>query len=210
MTGQFTSPMQHELDRWETRYRIPEYLFGTEPNAFLASHASLLPKRGRALAVADGEGRNGVWLAGQGLDVLSLDFSPAAQEKARALARERGVTLTTELADVNAWTWPEEAFDVIVVIFTQFTSPAERERMFAGIRRALKPGGLLLLEGYSPKQLEYGTGGPSQLDRLYTRELLERAFAGFTSLEIREYEAELEEGTRHAGMSALIDLVARK
>lgn len=196
-----------DLARWESRYAGDDYLFGTAPNAFLAAQRDRLPKHGRALAVADGEGRNGVWLAEQGLDVLSLDFSPAAQEKARALARERGVTMTTELADVDAWAWPESAFDVIAVIFTQFGAPRERDRLFAGITRALKPGGLLLLEGYSPDQLKYRTGGPDDLERLYTRELLETAFARFASLEIRQYEAELNEGTRHTGMSAVIDVV---
>jgi len=115
-----------EFERWETRYAIPDYLFGKEPNAFLAAQRSRLPKSGRALAVADGEGRNGVWLAEQGLDVLSIDFSPKAQAKARALADARGVKLTIELADVTRWEWPADAFDVIAVIFTQFTGPGDR------------------------------------------------------------------------------------
>ena len=200
----------NEFERWETRFSAPEYLFGTEPNAFLAAQKAVLPKSGRALAVADGEGRNGVWLAEQGLDVLAIDFSPNAQAKAQALALSRNVRLTTELADVTRWSWPLEAFDVIAVIFTQFTDPAERERMFGGIRQALKPGGLLLLEGYTPKQLEYGTGGPSKVEYLYTRELLERAFGDFADLQITEYETEMSEGARHTGMSALIDLVGRK
>ena len=199
-----------DLERWETRYSIPDYLFGTEPNAFLTAQKAQLPKRGRALAVADGEGRNGVWLAEQGLDVLSIDFSPKAQAKAQALARARGIKLTTELADVTNWLWPANAFEVIAVIFTQFAAPPERERMFAGIRQALKPGGLLFLEGYTPKQLEYGTGGPSQVENMYTRDLLERAFGEFAQIAIEEYEADLREGSRHAGISALIDLVGRK
>lgn len=201
-----------DFDRWESRFAIAEYVFGTEPNAFVAAQGARLPAHGRALAVADGEGRNGVWLAEQGLDVLSLDFSPSAQAKALALAASRGVgeRFRVELADVLRWAWPSEAFDVIAIVFAQFTSPDERTRLFAGVRRALKPGGLLLLEGYSPKQLAYRTGGPAELERLYTRELLEREFAGFAALEIREYDADLNEGTRHAGRSALIDLVATK
>jgi cyclopropane fatty-acyl-phospholipid synthase-like methyltransferase len=201
---------QAEFERWETRFKEPEYQFGTEPNAFLAAQKALLPKAGRALAVADGEGRNGVWLAERGLDVLSLDFSPSAQAKAQALARSRGVSLTTELADVTRWSWPANAFDVIAVILTQFTGPAERARMFDGIRQALKPGGLLLLHGYTPKQLEYGTGGPSKVENLYTRDLLEGAFGDFTDLRITDYEKDVSEGKRHNGMSAMIDLVGRK
>lgn len=199
-----------DFERWETRYADPEYLFGTAPNAFLAAQQARLPRTGRALAVADGEGRNGVWLAEQGLDVLSIDFSPSALAKAQALARTRNVRLSTELADVTQWPWPSDSYDVIAVIFTQFTGPADRERMFAGIARALKSGGLLLLEGYSPKQLAFGNGGPSKLENLYTRELLERAFAHFAEVQITEYDAEMHEGAHHTGTSALIDLVGRK
>ena len=172
-----------ELERWEKRYAEPEYLFGTEPTEFLAAQKARLPKSGRALAVADGEGRNGVWLAEQGLDVLSMDFSPRAQAKAQALSRSRNVQLTTELADITTWQWPTNAFDVIAVIFVQI-SPAEREIMFAGIRRALKPGGLLLLEGHAPQRRDTGTMGPSKLENLYTREILEQAFGDFAELHI--------------------------
>jgi SAM-dependent methyltransferase len=199
-----------ELARWQQRYATPGYLFGTAPNAFLKSQAHLFPKRGTALAIADGEGRNGVFLAEQGLDVLSIDFSPHAQEKAKKLAAERGVRLRVEQADLTAWPWPQAAYDVIAGIFFQFATPSERERIFAGIKHALKPGGLLLIEGYTPKQLEYKTGGPSKVENLYTRELLQKSFAGLASIDIREYDAELTEGEHHVGRSALIDLVGRK
>jgi SAM-dependent methyltransferase len=200
----------NEFERWEARFAAPEYIFGTEPNRFLKAHSHLLPKRGRALAIADGEGRNGVWLAEQGLDVSSIDFSPAAQAKARALAQARGVDLAIELRDIDRYDWPEQAFDVVVDIFTQFADPAGRARKFAGIRRTLEPGGLLLLQGYRPEQLAYGTGGPPHAENMYTRELLEREFAGFRHVDIEEYDAEIYEGTAHGGMSALITLVGRK
>jgi SAM-dependent methyltransferase len=196
--------------RWQQRFSAPGYLFGTEPNEFLKAHARLLHKGNKALAVADGEGRNGVFLAELGLDVLSIDFSPLAQEKARALAKQRRVSMRLEQADIHNWAWPKDAFDVVVAIFIQFSGPAEREKVFAGIKRALKPRGLLLLEGYRPKQLEYKTGGPSQVENLYTRELLEQAFGDFSSLDIRQYDAVVNEGCDHRGLSALIDLVGRK
>jgi SAM-dependent methyltransferase len=170
----------------------------------------LLPRSGKSLAVADGEGRNGVWLAEQGLDVLSLDFSPAAQAKARALADKRGVRMTIECGDVHKWAYPEAAFDVVVEIFTQFSTPAERTRKWAGMRRTLKPGGLLIVEGYTPKQLEYGTGGPKQAEHLYTRAMLEEGFAGFRDMTFVEEDVEIWEGQGHGGMSAVIGLTARK
>ena len=199
-----------EFERWENRYRVPDYIFGEEPNYFLKSCKSLLPKSGRALAVADGEARNGVWLAEQGLEVVSIDFSPAAQQKASALAKKRGVQITLQNADVHTSPYPEAAFDVVCEIFTQFSSPGERAQKWAGMKRALKPGGLLILQGYTPKQLEYGTGGPKELENLYTHKLLEENFGDLKNLKMTEAELELHEGTSHGGMSAVIGLIGTK
>ena len=199
-----------ELDRWETRFSVPEYVFGTAPNEFLRAQARRLPAAGKALAVADGEGRNGVWLAEQGLAVLSVDFSPKALAKAQALARSRGVSLRTERVDVTAWPWPSAEFDVVAAIFIQFVGPEQRKPIFAGIRQALKPGGLLFLQGYRPEQLAYKTGGPSQIENLYTRPMLMEEFADFSDLEISEHDSMTQEGAGHVGMAALIDLVGRR
>src|SRR5258708_1436527 len=199
-----------ELERWETRFAGDDYVFGTEPNAFLKKQASRLARGQRALALADGEGRNGVWLAERGLSVLSVDVSPRALAKAELLARRRGVVIRTERADLGNWRWPEATFDVVAGIFMQFADPVVRERIFAGIRRTLKPGGLVLIEGYRPEQLAYKTGGPSQVENLYTKQLLQKAFERWEIVELREYDNLVQEGTGHAGMSALIDLVARK
>jgi SAM-dependent methyltransferase len=199
-----------EYQRWEDRYSAPGYVFGTAPNYFLAGCKPLLPKSGKVLVVADGEGRNGVWLAEQGLDVLSVDFSPAAQRKAAALARERGVQMKIVQADVHTWAYPDGAFDVVVEIFTQFSTPDERAMKWAGMRRALKPGGLLILQGYTQKQLQYGTGGPKQLENLYTRPMLEQAFGDFRDLQVTEEELEMHEGAGHGGMSAVIGLTGWK
>ena len=199
-----------EQARWQERYGTPDYLFGKAPNYFLASCKTLLPKSGKALAVADGEARNGVWLAEQGLDVTSIDFSDAAQAKAAALAKERGVAIKLVHTDVHAWDYPPDAFDVVVEIFTQFSAPAERARKWAGMRRTLKPGGLLIVQGYTPKQLQYGTGGPKEIENLYTRAMLEQTFGDFRDVEIVEEEREMHEGAAHGGMSAVIGLTARK
>lgn len=199
-----------EFERWEARFSAPGYVFGTAPNAFLKSQAHLLKPGQKALTLADGEGRNGVWLAEQGLDVLAVDFSPTALEKSRKLAAERGVTLLTQQADLAAWEWPREAFDVVIGIFFQFATPEQRRGFFAGIKRALKPGGLLLMQNYRTEQLKYRTGGPADIERLYTRSLLQDAFGDFASLEINEHDSIISEGSGHAGMSALIDLIGKK
>ena len=199
-----------ELARWNERFTEPGYHFGTEPNAFLASQAARLTPGASALCVADGEGRNGVWLAQQRLSVTSFDFSPVALAKARDLARERGVELDCRRCELADWDWDAARYDVITGIFVQFATPPELARMFAGMCRALNPGGLLLLQGYRPEQITYGTGGPSRPEQLYTPKLLKQAFAALDILELREHDDEIGEGTAHAGLSALIDLVARR
>jgi SAM-dependent methyltransferase len=199
-----------EYERWESRFAVADYIFGKSPNYFLVSCKLLLPRSGKALAIADGEGRNGVWLAEQGLEVVSIDFSPAAQRKAKTLARERRVTVTFEHADAHTWNYPQSKFDVVVEIFTQFSSPAQRAVKWANMRNALKPGGLLIIAGYRPKQLEYGTGGPKQIENLYTRAMLEEAFRDFHDIHITEEDVEMREGSAHAGISAVTNFTARK
>ncbi|MEW6019226.1 MAG: class I SAM-dependent methyltransferase [Pseudomonadota bacterium] len=198
------------LDLWNNRFAGETYVFGEEPNAFLARQRARLPRSGRALAVADGEGRNGVWLAQQGLSVHSIDGSSVAQDKAGRLAATRGVALELELADLSDWSWPEATYDVVAAIFIQFAGPELRAAMFDGMKRCLKPGGLLLIEGYRPEQIAYGTGGPRVVENLYTEAMLAEAFAEFEILELAAYDAEIQEGPGHSGMSALVDLVARK
>ena len=199
-----------EFERWQGRYSVPDYIFGEGPNYFIESCKALLPTSGKALAVADGEGRNGVWLAEQGLDVVSLDFSPEGQKKALKLARAHGVSIRLIEADVHNWDYPENAFDVVAEIFTQFSSPDERKLKWDGMKKTLKPGGLLILQGYTPKQLEYKTGGPGKLENLYTKAMLEEAFGHFTDKIYTEEELEMHEGSGHGGMSAVIGLTARK
>jgi cyclopropane fatty-acyl-phospholipid synthase-like methyltransferase len=203
------APMS-ELERWNTRFSAPDYIFGTAPNAYLASKASLLQPGQRALCVADGEGRNSVWLAEQGLQVTAFDISPVGVAKAKRLAAERGVSVAHEISDIYGWRWPEAEFDVVAAIFVQFADPAMRTFMFEHSVASLKPRGLLIMQGYTPKQLEYKTGGPKQVENMYTPQLLRSAFQALEILEVREHEESMTEGTQHSGRSALVDLLARK
>jgi len=199
-----------ELERWNKRFSAPEYIFGTAPNEFLAAQASRLRPGQRALCVADGEGRNSVWLAEQGLEVTAFDLSPIGVDKARRLAAQRGVSVAYEVSDVYGWRWPEDAFDVVAAVFVQFADPAMRAFMFERMVRSLRRGGLVIVQGYTPKQLEYRTGGPPHAENMYTPEILRAAFAACEILELEEHEKVMAEGTQHCGRSAVIDLVARK
>ncbi|MFC3396627.1 SAM-dependent methyltransferase [Brenneria rubrifaciens] len=195
---------------WNQRYATGDYVYGTAPNAFLVSQAHRFRPGMRVLAVADGEGRNGVWLAEQGLDVVSVDVSPVGQQKAKALAAARSVNLITVCADLGEWDWRNARFDAVVGIFIQFAGPALRRKIFSGMCAALNPGGLVILHGYREEQLGYATGGPSAIEHLYSESLLQNAFGELDILHLRSYDAVLDEGQRHCGPSALIDLVARK
>ncbi len=204
------SGAEDPLHRWNTRYAGDDFLFGEEPNAFVREHAHLLRTGQSLLCVADGEGRNSVFLAARGLEVTAFDFAPNAVAKAKALAARRGVRVDHRLADILSWDWTDRAYDAVLAIFIQFLAPAERARVFAGMKRAVRAGGLLLLQGYRPEQVDYGTGGPPLRDNMYTREWLETEFSDWELLDLRAYDAVIREGRGHSGMSALIDLVARK
>ena len=195
---------------WNKRFAADGYLFGTEPNAWLREHAGVWSPGQRVLCVADGEGRNSVWLARRGLQVEAFDIAEVGVAKARRLAAERGVSVDFQVADCDGFAWPEAHYDGVAAIFVQFADPALRERLFAHMQRCLKPGGTLLLQGYTPKQLEYRTGGPPLLSHLYTADLLREAFAAMDIVELRDYDDDVAEGSGHHGRSALIGLVARR
>ena len=195
---------------WNQRFAADGYLFGTEPNAWLREHAALWQAGQRVLCVADGEGRNSVWLAQRGVQVDAFDIAAVGVAKARQWADAQGATVNFQIADCDSFAWPEAHYDGVAAIFVQFADPALRERLFANLQRCLKPGGTLLLQGYTPKQLEYGTGGPPMVSHLYTPDMLRQAFAAMRIDELREYEADLAEGSAHNGRSALIGMVATR
>ena len=203
--------MKPAISHWNERYRASDdYLFGKAPNAFLERQRARFKPNMTVLAVADGEGRNGVWMAEQGCEVWSVDAAPAGSERARALAKERGVALHVITRDIMEWDWAAQQFDAVVGIFFQFANPKMRAAIFAGMQQAVKPGGLLLLEGYGLKQLEYKTGGPGDAENLYTPAIVREAFSAMKFEVLLEYDASHSEGARLQGISALVDMVATK
>ena len=204
MTG-FAYPQE----MWNKRFSTPDYVFGEEPNAFLVSQAALLGK-GHALALADGEGRNSVWLAQQGFTVDAFDFSAPAVAKAKTLADKRQVNVNFSCCAWQAFEWRHEHYHLVAGIFFQFATPDERTELFQKIKDSLKPGGILVIQGYGKNQLTYKTGGPDKIEHLYDEDLLRQAFKGYEVLVCETYETTIQEGAGHSGMSALVGFVARK
>lgn len=196
-------------DFWDTRYSESGYAYGISPNAFMRAQDAYFTPGLSALAVADGEGRNGVWLAERGLQVCAVDQSQVGLDKAQVLAAERGVSLRTECADLLQWDWPQGVYDRVLAIFIHFM-PAHRRAMHEAMFAALKPGGVLLLEAFRPEQLDYKTGGPPVVEMLYTAQMLKQDFAGAEILHCEECVDTLDEGGYHRGPAALVRLVLRK
>ena len=203
------SGFAYPQEMWDKRFSTPHYLFGEEPNAFLASQASRLGQ-GHALALADGEGRNSVWLAQQGFTVDAFDFSAPAIAKAHALAERHKVHVNLSCSPWQSFDWKPRHYDLVAGIFFQFSTPDERAELFEKIIRSLKPGGIVVIQGYGKKQLEYKTGGPDKLNHLYDEALVRQAFHGFDVQVCDTYETTIQEGPGHSGMSALVGFVARK
>lgn len=193
---------------WEQRYSAETYLFGTEPNEFLRSCMSLLPS-GVALCLAEGEGRNAVFLAENGHEVHSVDLTDAGVSKTRALAEVRGVTVDAVVGDLADFDIGIERWDLIVSIFAH-TPPATRRDLHRRVIAALKPGGMFLLEAYTPDQVGRGTGGPSTAETTMTLEGLRTELSGLEFLHAEELDREVIEGPGHTGSGAVVQVIARK
>ena len=194
---------------WDDRFDQDDYLFGTDPATFLVREAGRLSARSRVLCVADGEGRNSVHLASLGHHVTAFDASTVGLSKARKLADGRGVGVDFHHSGVEDWDWTQ-SYDAVVAIFIQFAGPDLRANLFADMAQAVHSGGLLLLHGYAPRQVDYATGGPPYVENMYTEQMLADAFSGWDVLLSADYDAVIEEGAGHSGRSALVDFVARK
>ena len=188
---------------WNQRYAEPGHAYGTHPNVYLTTHAALFQPGQRALVIGDGEGRNGVWLAEQGLQVLSVDYSVTGLAKAEALAQQRGVSLQTECVDLTEWDWPQAEFDFVVIIYVHF-APELRTRLHRAALHALKPGGQVILEAFTYEQLQHNSGGPPVREMLYDAALLADDFRDGEILELNECCDVLNEGKYHVGDAAIV------
>lgn len=200
---------------WDSRYAKAGFAYGTEPNEFVRDNkdfiADHVPERGRALCLGAGEGRNAVWLAQTGLSVTAVDGSAVGLDKAQALARERGVAdrLETVVSDLAEFDLGEARWELVLSIFCH-VPPALRCKLHRALPAALAPGGLLLLEAYTPRQLDHGTGGPPALELLFEPEQLRDELEGLEILRCEELEREVHEGDYHNGASAVVQLIARR
>jgi SAM-dependent methyltransferase len=196
-------------EHWDQRYGKAGYVYGTEPNDFLRAQASALPELGRVLCLGEGEGRNAVFLAGLGHDVVALDASAVGLAKASRLAAERGVRVATVHADLADYELGDRAWDSIVSIWCHLALPL-RARVYRDVARALRPGGVFLLEAYTPDQIRLGTGGPRTLDLLPSLAQLRPELAALDLEVAVELERDVHEGSGHGGRSAVVQILGRR
>jgi SAM-dependent methyltransferase len=204
----------HTSEFWDERYRDEAFVYGEAPSGYLAAQRGRFRPGMRALVPGDGEGRNGVWLAEQGLDVVTVDLSAAGVEKAKRLAAKRGVRIDAIQADLATWAWPTEAFDVVAAIFLHLP-PDLRRLVHRNMLAALRPGGLLVIEAYRPEQVQYrqthgSRGGPPAAEMMFSEAMLREDFAGAEVIELESGEVDLKEGANHFGLGAVVHGVFRR
>lgn len=207
-----TEPQPSPRQQWDDRYADDEYRFGTDPNDFLRDELDRVAPPGSSLDVlclADGEGRNGVFLAQAGHRVTSVDLSANGMAKARRLAEARGVAIETVVADLGSWDLGTDRWDLAVSIFFH-SPPPVRARVMGALSSALRPGGYLLLESYTPDQVGRGTGGPPVPELAMTLDILRRELTGLEILHGEELERPVIEGPGHTGMGAVVQVIARR
>lgn len=194
---------------WDQRYAGDGFFYGTEPNDFLRDRVDVFPAGAEVLCLAEGEGRNGVFLASRGLRVTGVDGSSVGLAKAQRLAQQNGVVLETIVADLGEWDPGEARWDAVVSIWAHLPAPV-RATLHPRVARAIRPGGLLFVEHYHPKQIPYKTGGPPDPTWMLTLEELARDFAGWERVHGFEGERDVREGAGHGGLSYVTQAILRK
>jgi SAM-dependent methyltransferase len=204
MTQTFT-----ESEYWDERYRDEAYFYGFSPNDFLREHAGLFKAGDRVLSLAEGEGRNAVFLAQRGCKVRGVDFSARGYEKAMELARRQVVSIEYDVADLTQYNMGDAQWDGVVSIFCHL-SERDRPALYRSIKRGLKPRGVFLLESYNKQQLDFGTGGPKEISHLVSLSDLTGAFGDFEILLARDILRDVQEGTHHNGAGSVTQFIVRK
>lgn len=197
------------MNHWHKRFQTDHYVYGKEPNVFLTEFQKKVKVPGDALAIAEGEGRNAVYLAEQGMNVTTWDFAESGLEKTKKLAEEQGVVVQTELMDLKEAEWRENTWDEIVCIFGHFAAEL-RQRTLQGVKKAIKPGGYFLTEVYSPYQIPYKSGGPKDMNFLYKPEEFLETFADWRIVHFFMGEVVRNEGELHNGLAHVIQFVGQK
>ena len=198
---------------WDQRYDTDEYIYGTQPNDFLSAVVDRLasdhPPGGRVLCLAEGEGRNAVFMAERGFRVLALDASSIGLSKAQRLAEERGVSIDTQVIDLAHYNIEPGAWDVIVSVFCHVPTPI-RQQLHQQVVAGLRSGGAFILEAYTPEQLNYGTGGPPVAELMMSLTGLQMELAGLDFEHGMELVRDIQEGKLHTGKGAVVQVLAFK
>ncbi|MGG3891529.1 class I SAM-dependent methyltransferase [Metabacillus fastidiosus] len=197
------------MNQWDTRFQNETFVYGTEPNIFLAEIQKNLQLAGDALAIAEGEGRNSVFLAEQGMDVTAWDYAKSGLNKTEKLAKQRGVTVRTELVDLNEAKWEKERWDEIVCVFGHFPKKL-RTKTLQGVKEAVKQGGYFITEVYSTYQIPYKSGGPQDVELLYSPDEFLQTFSDWRIVHFFIGEVTRHEGELHNGLSHVIQFVGQK
>jgi len=200
-------PLHSPMDFWNQRFAEDALAYGDAPNAFVQEQVWRLPQGARVLLPGDGQGRNSVWLARQGFDVTCVDWSEAGLARALALAARHAVLIEPVCADLTTWLWPELEFDAVVAVHLHLP-PDARRQVHHAMLRALKPGGVLILEAFDVEQINYASGGPNRLELLYSAEMLEEDFVDAEMLLLERAQVVLDEGLYHQGMAEVVRMVA--
>ncbi|WP_432799878.1 class I SAM-dependent methyltransferase [Poriferisphaera sp. WC338] len=202
--------MDEAKQMWDERFREEGYAYGREPNDFLREQAGGIADGGRVLCLADGEGRNSVWLAKQGFEVTAVDISEVGLAKAQRLAEEEGVEIKTVCADLKEYDMGKEMWDAIVWVFVPLPTDL-RKKVYEKVGVGMKGGGRFVMEMYTPRQLEMpGRGGGSDAGTMVDETELRREIKGFDFEVLEEVEREIVEGSLHAGVSAVVRMAGRK